>query len=291
MPRVHGIIPTHTTRHLEPVLAGLAAQNEAAASVVLSCDTDDAALGEIVHRVGPTMPHERVLWVSRPPMGRNGVCQARNNAVRALDAEGALRDDDQLVFIDGDIVLEPDAVAKHRAAREAGADVTLAFRVPLTEAETTRYLAGEPVEPDAGRIAALKKRDARYRRHIAVAKLPLSSLVQKPLKPKVIGCHHGVSVGTYRRVNGYDEMYTFRSSEDDDLSLRLNRLRPRPRFVSAVASIRALHLWHPETQPEHKHADGGFRRLMEVMARGDSRAERGLERPLDQPEPSVVRIK
>ncbi|MEM7755945.1 MAG: glycosyltransferase [Planctomycetota bacterium] len=294
MARVHVIIPTHTTRHLEPVLAALAQQTEPAASVVVSCDTDDPALGGIVAAWAERMPHDRVLWVSRPSMGRNGVCQARNNAVRALDAADALHDDDQLVFIDGDISLEPEAVAKHRAVRERGADVALGFRLPLTEDQTERYLAGETVEaiePSPRELAKLAQRDRRYRRHIAVAGLPLSTLVQKPLKPKVIGCHHAVSVETYRRVNGYDEEYTFRTSEDDDLSLRLNYLRPRPRFVSVVKSIRAVHLYHPETTPKDKTADEGYQRLMRVMRTKNARAERGLRRPLDQPEPRVVRLK
>jgi len=301
-PRVHLLICTHTTRHLAPCLLGLAAQEEPPATVVVSCDSDDPAIGDVLQATWPRVTRAMrsdppsLLHVSRPHLNQCRLNQVRNNGLRGLDDHTGLEDRDLVVVIDGDMVLWPDAVKLYGGLLRARADVVLPYRVNLSERRTRLLLATLDSNPaEAGRAIAsvmtgadrdaLAARDRRYRRQLRLGRLPLiGSRLVKPHKPKLLGGHHAVRAGVLRAVNGYDEQYIGYGYDDDDLARRLHALRPRPRVEIGVRRIGALHLWHPSRAPERPIDAPGYTRFQRrdlpmVCAHG-------WRHPLHQPAPS-----
>lgn len=287
-PAVHVIIPTHTPRHLAACLRGLARQRVQPASVAVSCDTDDAAIGEMLDRT--ELPTSRVVQVSRRHQGWPHPAQVRNNAVRGLGGQGLLKDGDVLLGIDGDIVLCPEAVERHAGLVAAGAELVLGFRVCLDEKATAEFGGAY----DAGLISKdeqqrLDERDGKYRRQIAMKRvLPrfLSRLFVKSHKPKLISAHYAVTVKRYREVNGFDEEYTHYGYEDDDFGRRLHAAGAR--CAIGVREIPALHLWHPSRATASPMDAPGYARFcMDLPVR----AERGLVNGKAQPEVSVRVVK
>ncbi|MEX2219297.1 MAG: galactosyltransferase-related protein [Phycisphaerales bacterium] len=301
--RVHLLIPTHTTRHLALCLAGVAAQTRPPATVVLTCDTDDPAVGEVAAetwaRVGESLAGRGLeppplVFTCRPHAGEARLNQVRNNGLRALEARGAARDEDLVVVIDGDMLLAPDALGRHARLRDAGYELIIPYRVDLDPDTTTEVSLDSLLGPDAGtaigrfarpsRLAPLGARDRRYRRQLLLRRLGLT----KGHKPKVLGGHHAVSVRLLRAINGYDEGYTGYGYDDDDLSRRLHALRPRVRAAIAVREIVAYHLWHPSRAPARPIDAPGFQRF----SRADLPvvAAEGWHSPAPQPAPEAAVI-
>jgi hypothetical protein len=289
MARVHVVIPTHTTRHLEACLAGIAAQETTPASVAITTDGDGADLLACVEaggrRIGERFPDCVVVHVYRAHTGEARLNQVRNNGLRALESLGRLRDDDGVLVLDGDTVLEPKGVGKHAAAFEAGADVVLAYRVELAEGEAA---AGAAWDVGGERARALEQRQVRLERQALVRRVTRGVFgIPKAHKPKMLGGHHGVRVSRLRAVDGYDEVFSRYGFDDDDLALRLYMLRPAVRVRVAVREIVALHLWHATRRPAELTAGGDYEHFR--RARRGPRAERGWTTAREQATP-VVRV-
>lgn len=298
---VHLLIPTHTTRHLDTCLAAISLQSEPPDSVVVTCDTDSGAIGDLLDRTWPRVGDRlrrkgsrvpRLLHVQRAHQGEPRLNQVRNNGLRALLDSGA-HQSSLVVTIDGDMALSPDAVAAHRKLAAAGADVIVAFRVNLSESRTQAIDAekilkgGEAewmqIEPDL--LDALTRRDRRYRRQLLLRQtLPWLS---KSHKPKLLGGHHAVRLNALLAVNGYDEEFTGYGYDDDDLARRLHLLGGLSWSI-AVSTIPAFHLWHPTRAPTRPTDAPGFARF----SRRDLpvRTERGIASPLSQPLPVVRQV-
>lgn len=300
--RVHLLIPTHTTRHLGACLSAIGAQEASPDSVVVTCDVDEPAIRELIERVWPSVSAavvRRGAATSPPPLrlvmrahaGEPRLNQVRNNGLRALMESGA-GDRDLVVVIDGDMVLAPRAVARHRSLAADGADVVVPFRVNVDEARTGRVDAAaflaEPMSWPAELTlspadeAALASRDRRYRRQLVTRRL--APWLTKPHKPKLLGGHHAVRLSALKAVNGYDERFVGYGYDDDDLARRLHGLGAL-RWAVAVRQIPAFHLWHPTRAPARPTEAPGYARF----ACGDLpvRCERGLDSPLDQALPVV----
>ncbi|MEM7623607.1 MAG: galactosyltransferase-related protein [Planctomycetota bacterium] len=302
--RIFCVITTHTARHLQHCLAGVLWQADPFHGVVVSSDRDDPTIldtaREAVQRHAssahpvkePSVRLPGLAVTMRPHQGESRQGQVRNNGVRTLDARHRLRDDDAIVFLDGDIVLHPDAAAQH-SSMLAESDAVLAFRAPLTREATDgielRGLADFERAWPADAQAALSKRAGRYRRSAMLARLGGRHIgFVKPHKPKLISCHFSCRVGALRRVNGFDERYEGHGFEDDDLGKRLHALRqPRARVAIGVDRIRAMHLWHASRQADDLLCSPAYERF----TRSDVpvRSELGLDAPRDQPE-SVTTI-
>lgn len=80
---VHVVIPTHTPRHLDAVLVGLARQSTPPASINISCDVVDPAIDRVLvdccRRLGL-----RVHYIRRAHHGIARLSQVRNNGVRSI---------------------------------------------------------------------------------------------------------------------------------------------------------------------------------------------------------------
>lgn len=300
--RVHLLVLTHTTRHLESCIASICRQTSAPESITVSCDVDDPAVSELLASVWARTalalerarrPIPTIHHVGRTHLGEARLNQVRNNGLRAIIAAGGRRED-LVVVIDGDMVLAPDAIEHHRALAAAGADVVVPFRINTTESQAASVSADALLEengpwpaeltPRTDQLASMLMRDRRYRRQLAVRRL--LPWLTKPHKPKLLGGHHAARLGALIDVNGYDEMYVGYGYDDDDLARRLHGIRGL-RWAIAVRDIPAFHLWHPSRAPVRPTEAPGYARFR----RRDLpvRCERGLVSPLTQPEP-VTRV-
>ena len=223
---VHVVIPTHLPRHLDLVLAALARQSQPPASLIVSCDTDDPAIGAVIEQWGRKITTQRggggVWWVRRAPTGGERLCQVRNNAARYL-AESLNITAGRLLILDGDMVCADGVIAQH-AHFGAHADLVYPYRVNVDE-ETTRsldaarMLAGDQrLELSAEQCARLVKRERRYKRQLLMRRLRLGP----PHKPKLLGGHFSVDLALYLKLNGFDELYQGWGFKDDEFAYRVD---------------------------------------------------------------------
>lgn len=302
-PAVHVLIPTHTTRHLGICLGALARQTLSPASIVVSCDTDAAEIGQLLDRLSPEVCNllrersgraPKMLHAARPHQGEARLNQVRNNGLRALQSHASPSASDLVVVIDGDMALAPDAIEKH-AEMARRADVIVPFRINLTEAQTATLDLSRLLDPTSAwpkalipgpaHLAALRSRHRRYQRQLLTRRL--APWLTKPHKPKLLGGHHAVRWNALLSVNGYDEAYVGYGYDDDDLARRLHQSGRATtlRWQIAVRDIIAHHLWHPTRAPSDPTEAPGYARF--ATAGLPFRTARGLDHPFSQPEPVV----
>ena len=301
-PRFHLLIPTHTTRHLEPCLCAISRQTLPPATIVLTCDSDDPAIREVAERSARAISeafHARnlepplFLHIFRPHQGPPRLNQVRNNGLRALESAGRLSPLDFILILDGDTILEREGIAKHLRLAATHIGAILPYRINLDDlrtarVESARLLQGDPTlesdlitETDR---ADLLKRQQRMNRQLTLRSSPLRFLI-KSHKPKLLGGHHAVRVDLLRAVNGFDEHYRGDGTDDDDLARRLYQLRPRIKVIPAATEVMAFHLyhetrrpWRPSEAPDH---DRFARKNIPTFAKD------GWTTPLPQPTPTL----
>lgn len=306
-PRIHLLILTHTTRHLDLALAALALQTSPPDSVCVSTDTDDPAITALIDRLWSrvaarlareTRPAPPLRHVARTHTGQARLNQVRNNGLRAIGETANVAPSDLVVILDGDTMLAEDAVARYRAFAAAGVELVIPFRINLDQRATARLsrdllLSPDPTAPpplmhlaSAGEYEALETRDLRYRRQLRQRRGPLGRAgLVKNHKPKVLGGHHAVSWRAFQEINGYDERYTGWGFDDDELTRRLHMMRPAPKTEIAVSRILAFHLWHESRAPRRLSESPGHALF---KARPHPRiAVNGLTNPVEQAEPTV----
>jgi len=277
---VHVVIPTHTTRHLRLTLAGIAWQTEAPATLVVSCDTDDPAIGEAVARAAGDWGLE-AWWVRRASHGEERLCQVRNNAARLLASNGVARG--RMLVLDGDMVACPEAVALH-AELGARGELVLPYRIDVPEDRTRKLdadklLGGtQTLSPTRDDLRTLRRRDRRYRKHLMLRAMRLGPLH----KPKLLGGHFSCDVGLYLELNGFDELYRGWGFKDDEFAFRAARVGARS--VPACARIPAWHLFHPTRQPTSPMRELPTAERFAERASLPDVAEHGVDRALDQHE-------
>ncbi len=195
----HIIVSTHTAQWLRRTLLGVASQDRPADSVTVSCDNDHAD----VRKVAEEAAGELGLPITLVQRSHHGVArpsQVRNNGVRALLESGDVAPDAHLLFLDGDCVARHDHVSRHLKLAGQG-DLVVGYVVFLTPEQTEAFDENAlgpgrtPVEVDADQLAALDKRERRYRRQKFIRGLGLG----KRHKPKLASGHMSVSLAMYRK--------------------------------------------------------------------------------------------
>jgi hypothetical protein len=289
-PPVCVLIPTHTPRYLPLVLAALAQQSRPPAHVVVSCDTDDPAIGAIVERAARAhaMP---MSWVCRAHHGGERLCQVRNNGVRHL-VQTLGYADAHLLVLDGDM-LAPQRTVERHAALGSAFDLVYPYRANLSREESAaidaeanaaaddaqliavaeRALAAHPT-PEEMRL--LRQRQRRSLRQLLMRRLGLGA----PHKPKLLGGHFSVNIGWYLKLNGFDELYQGWGFKDDEFAWRAAKLGAR--VTVAVDKIPALHLWHPTRQAPVPMTQLPTAQRFALRAKLPLVAEHGVRNPLDQ---------
>jgi hypothetical protein len=279
-PRIHAVIPTHTPRYLELVLAGLSRQTLAPASITVACDSDDESIGKVIERSAVEFGLV-VHWVRRAHHGMERLCQTRNNAVRYI-SESLSETSGRVLVLDGDMLASQGLVEMH-ALLGAEHELVYAYRVNLGRVQSESLRAekigsGEQtpeVPPD--QLKELRKRHKRYARHLLLRKCRLAP----QHKPKLLGGHFSCDLDLYLKLNGFDEEYQGWGFKDDEFARRAAKLGAR--VALGVDTVIAWHLWHETRQPEGRMAELPTARR---FARKDLPVitEHGVRNPLDQHE-------
>jgi glycosyltransferase involved in cell wall biosynthesis len=268
-PRLLSIIVTTYNRPdaLRAVLASLAAQTDTAFEVLVA---DDGSRQETAVAVAEAAIDFLVslvhLWQSDTGFR---AAAARNLAVAASRG-------DYLVFVDGDCVLRPDFVARHRALAEAGWFVA-GNRVLLSQDFTAKALQTPLVALHGdSRLSWLGRRfSGAINRWLPLCFLPGNGW-RKRQPQRWQGartCNLALWRSDFDAINGFDEAFQGWGHEDADLAIRLLHAgvqRKDGRFATAV-----LHLWHREN--DRSNLAENERRLAEILAGDRRRAAVGID--------------
>lgn len=279
-------VPTHTTRYLAVVLAGLARQTRRPDHIVVSCDTDDEAIGDVLRQWAPRLGTP-VSWLRRPHQGVARLSQVRNNAVRFIvDHLGHTRG--RVIQVDGDMLCSETLVERHEALG-AVAPLVYPHRIDVSEErsrgiDAERVYRGEerlkPTEEDRRRLRA---RDRRYRRHLLLRRLGLAPMH----KPKLLGGNWSGSLEVWLGINGFDELFQGWGFADDEFARRAALWGAR--CIPACEAIPSFHLYHPTRQPDAPMTQNpNYRRF----ARRDLPvvAEHGIRNGIPQPAVQVTTL-
>lgn len=266
-----GLITVVVTTYNRPdalaaTLRSLAAQADREFEVIVADDGSRDETAETIARVSAGFP-VRLIHVWQPDDGFRAAA-ARNLAVAASRG-------DYIVFVDGDCVLRPDFVARHRALAETGWFVA-GNRVLLSETFTRQALALNVELHGDGRATWLARRFTG-----AINRwLPLCFVGgdgwRKRQPQRWQGartCNLAMWRTDFNTVNGFDEAFSGWGHEDADLAIRLLHAgvrRKDGRFATAV-----LHLWHREN--DRSNLGENERRLAEILASERVRAVQGID--------------
>ena len=184
----------------------------------------------------------------------------RNKAV-------AISKGDYLLFVDGDCVLRPDFITRHRQLAEPGRFVP-GNRVLLRESFTQEVIEKKILlhQKPVSYFIALWLQN-KINRISAFIRLPLGFLrnLQPKKWQKAMTCNLAIWKSDFLRVNGFDELFEGWGFEDSDLVIRLIHAgvkRKEGRFAVPV-----LHLWH--SQNDKSRQDSNYQRLMERLNNHD----------------------
>jgi GT2 family glycosyltransferase len=154
------------------------------------------------------------------PQANCGAARARNHG--AEKATG-----DLLLFLDDDILVEPDHLERHLAAREGVPDAMVNGEWDF-EPALYAELAGTPF----GRFRLLVEEWVKSGIH----KDPLDDVRSRPTA--VTACNLAVSSTTFKALGGFDETFPFAGCEDQEFSMRA---AARDASFIYDRSIRLLH--------------------------------------------------
>ncbi|MCX7097389.1 MAG: glycosyltransferase family 2 protein [Methylococcales bacterium] len=174
---------------------------------------------------------------------------------------------DYLLFIDGDCVLLPGFIAKHRQLAERGCFVP-GNRVLLSQAYTQQVLEQQlPIFNQSFYSFVRLFLQGKINRVTGLISLPLGILRRLQAKKwqKAMTCNLGAWKADFVRVNGFDELFEGWGFEDSDLVIRLIHagiVRKEGRFAVPV-----LHLWHTHNDKTKQALN--YQRLLERLLQKD----------------------
>ncbi|MGH8018606.1 MAG: galactosyltransferase-related protein [Opitutaceae bacterium] len=275
---LHLIICTDSPENLGAVLRGAALQSRAPDSLSVAVDGEDPRITGIC-RTHALNTGRRIRLTQRRAHGITRLSQSRNNAVRTLFATGVKHG--ILLFIDGDIVLDPETIETHAALFEPG-HLAIAGRIHLDRAQTAAHLATGAFPGRSELVAEQRRLRAMHRRtnrSIWLRRLGLS----RAHKPDIIGAHFAMDIETFARVNGFDENFRGDGCEDEDFARRAYATGARPQNL--ILRTRAFRLFH-ETRSASRPADNSsgvrFRRMSLKPV-----CDAGLRTPFSQNQPHI----
>jgi len=191
----------------------------------------------------------------------------------------ALSRGDYLLFVDGDCLLRPDFISKHRQLAEAGHFVP-GNRILLSQAFTGEVLGKQfPLYLRNWPYFCLLRLQGKINRVLPLLQLPLGRLrhLQPQKWEKAMTCNLAVWKSDFISVNGFDELFEGWGYEDSDLVIRL--IHAGVRRKEGRFAVPVLHLWHPHHDKSRQ--DINYQRLMERLARQElTVAERGVSQYL-----------
>lgn len=211
---------------MEWVLAGLACQTTSSFEVVVCSDDGPPELRHLASRYRDRLD---LVWTHLPgPKSDSRSGAARNHAVRASRGE-------LLIFLDGDMVPDPDFVDAHVA--HYGPDIAVFgyrrhFPMHMVQPLATRA-------PDYATLRLFSSPDPRLFGYAGWTK-PLFYL-------HFLSCNYSVPAERFCALGGHDERCVGWGSEDIDLGYRLSRSGCRILPLWGIGNC--THLDHPPRAP------------------------------------------
>lgn len=182
---------------------------------------------------------------------------------------------DYLIFLDGDCLVFPNFVTRHRQLAMQGHFVP-GNRVLLSQAFTPTVLKEHlPVYLWNGLKLLTLRLSGKLNRLLPLFYLPLGFLRRRqPLKwEKAMTCNLAVWRCDFYQANGFDELYEGWGYEDSDLVIRL--IHNGVHRLEGRFGVPVLHLWHKQN-PRDK-ADANYQRLLQRVNDPQClRAEKGV---------------
>jgi len=239
-------------------LESLFAQKDNNYEIIIADDGSSLANLEMakVYCLGSPVP---ISYIHHEDIGfRAGTI--RNKAVAASRGE-------YLLFIDGDCILMPNFIVRHRRLAKKG------FFVPgnrvLLSQEYTQEVIKEQIKLETKPLFYfmglwLRKKINRVSSFIYLS-LGFLRYAQPKKWQKAMTCNLGIWKNDFISVNGFDELFEGWGYEDSDLIIRLIHAgikRKEGRFAVPV-----LHLWH--SQNDKSQQDSNYQRLMTRLSNKD----------------------
>ena len=239
-------------------LESLFAQRDKDFEIIIADDGSSSANLKLSHAYSANSPVS-ISYIHHDDQGfRAGTI--RNKAVAQSKGE-------YLLFIDGDCILRPDFIARHRQLAASGYFVP-GNRVLLSQGFTQEVIVQQiPLYAKPVSYFIRLWLQKKINRISGFVYLPLGFLRHSQPKKwqKAMTCNLGVWKKDFIRVNGFDELFEGWGFEDSDLVIRLIHsgvMRKEGRFAVSV-----LHLWHPHNDKSKQ--DMNYQRLLERLHQED----------------------
>jgi glycosyltransferase involved in cell wall biosynthesis len=250
---------------LDAALRSLSCQDDRRFEIVIA---DDGSGHETVDAIARWKPRMAVslahVWHEHRGFR---LAEIRNRAISASRGE-------YCVFLDGDCLVRPDYVARHRLLAERGWFVT-GNRALLSAALTAQALR-RPLEVEHWGIVDWvgQRFSGGLNRLAPVLRLPLGPLrkVRRHALRGARACNLAVWRSDLDRVDGFDASFTGWGREDSDLLARLFHAGLRRK--DGLLATGVLHLWHPDA--DRSNLPENEQRLADVIENRRVRAERGI---------------
>ena len=223
-------------RALKLCLESLATQTDTDFEIIIADDGSTQETKNLIERIKQTHPISiQHLWQEDRGFRKTAIL---NQAINA--AHG-----DYLVFLDGDCIVQPDFVARHRALSQKGYLVT-GSRVLLNESLTAQLLTWP-----SWNFKSFTEKLLSYRLSGGINKYwPLKIKLgngswrdyQKFVWRRIKGCNMACWKADAEAINGFDESMTGWGHEDADFVFRLQRHHIKRK--SGSWSTEVLHLFH-----------------------------------------------
>jgi glycosyltransferase involved in cell wall biosynthesis len=250
---------------LDAVLRSLANQSDTDFEIIVADDGSGPATAKVIEtwkaKTGRRIEH---IWHADHGFR---AAEIRNRAV--LAARG-----DYCIFLDGDCIVRPDFVSRHRWLAARGWFVT-GNRVLLSPELTTSVLHGKQTPEIWSAVRWLAERcRGGVNRLSALFHLPLGFLrrIRQRAWRGARSCNLAIWRSDLDRVDGFDANYSGWGKEDSDIIVRL--LHAGIRRKDGAFATGVIHLWHAEA--DRSQLAENERKLGAVVAGDRIRAQRGL---------------
>jgi glycosyltransferase involved in cell wall biosynthesis len=267
MPLISVIVTTYNWKDALAVsLSSLMAQRDREFEIVVADDGSPPDTAELIGHMARHAP-VRITHCFHEKQGFRAAA-IRNRAISRCQG-------DYLVFLDGDCLVLPHFLERHRRLASEGWFVA-GNRVLMNQSLSQHLLAAErPLDClSFGRLVGYRLQ-GKINRLVPFVHVPFYPL--RRIRPgswkRVRSCNLGVWKRDLVAVNGFDETFSGWGYEDSDLVIRLIHLgvkRKDGRFALPV-----LHLWHPESNRDREHVN--YERFLARLKQAHFvRAQQGL---------------
>lgn len=251
---------------LEACVRSLFAQQDLSFEIIIADDGSKAETTELIERLRSESPVELKHCFHEDKGFRAGTI--RNKAV-------AISSGEYLLFIDGDCVVFPHFIKRHKQLALEGYFVA-GNRVLLSQDFSEKVLKNHLALHEKSGFSFIKWRLQGYiNRLLPLIYFPFDffRLLHTERWQKAMTCNLAMWKNDFIAVNGFDQLFEGWGYEDSDLVIRMihNGIkRKEGRFAVPV-----LHLWH--RQNDRSEEQQNYQRLMERLNNPKMvRAEKGL---------------